>query len=114
MKDIYGNDVTLGNYGTLSNVISANERVGQTYFSKENIRFFRAKVYGDEYGICLGGLFIESVRFVDSITGYSGPREYAVKAADESGYIHQMTEYGTLRQAKKDLTRLCKEYRQSA
>lgn len=81
-------------YRNLSDVIAANEAIGNHWFDRSTMRFFNTKIESN---------LIAGHRFITSEKGPDGVRKYTVREACPDGTIDTVGEFqahSTLRQAK--------------
>lgn len=75
------------NYTHTYDIETANRAGGGRWFSPDNLRFFRSKVYPEVYG---GRLFVSS-----ELSPFPGDsRRYTVRSVDEDGSIDTVGEFG--------------------
>lgn len=91
-----------GPYETLSDMRRANEAIGQTWWSADNIKMFRNTFPDSEYGVWYGRFIVVGRKFV-GMDGRAEPREYAVYACVD-GHMDRVSEWKqSLRSVRHDL-----------
>jgi hypothetical protein len=89
-----------GPYHTIDAIKQANQRGGYHFFEASTLRFFDSRILPTVYG---GRYFITSEQFHGS-DGYTAPRKYTIRRAEDSGDINTIGEfqaYNELREAKQ-------------
>jgi hypothetical protein len=94
-------------YDSIEEIKAANEAKGDNWFSPNTLRFFKSEVYPEVYG---ERYFVTSEK--NDGYGYSYPRLYSVRIANEDGSIDTVGEfqaYGSLREARRAAARIARE-----
>jgi len=81
---------TAGPYGSIAEISEANAGAGKYFFTPASMRFFRSRIAP---GVIGGRYFVTSERFVGS-DGYTAPREYTVRVANDDGTIDTVGDFG--------------------
>lgn len=93
---------------SVGHMVEAVKASGSHYFDADAIRAFRARTDADLFA---GRFWVESRKYVNTMTGDSAPREYMVAwVSDYNGHlsIEKLGNFPDLRQARKACARLAR------
>lgn len=80
-------------YNSIDEIRRANERLGRTWFSDGNMRFFGSKIESAVYPLTNCAFFITSEQDPEG-QAWLGNRRYTIRVADQEGEIWTVGEFG--------------------